>query len=46
MKSLQSEIESLRDQLRPSATGLLQPRRVSTLVNSPANDTNQLLDPI
>ncbi len=39
-------IERLREQLRPSATGVLQPRRVSTLVNSPANDTNQLLDPI
>ena len=39
-------IESLLDQLRPSEAGLLQPRRVSTLVNSPANDANQLLNPI
>lgn len=41
-----NSIERLREQLRPSPTGLLQPRRVSTLVNSPANDSNQLLDPI
>ena len=41
-----NSVESLLDQLRPSETGLLQTRRVSTLVNSPANDASLLLDPI
>ncbi len=41
-----NSIDSLLDQLQPCARGLLQLRRVSTLVNNPANDENQLLNPI
>ncbi len=40
-----NSIERLLDQLRPIRSGQLRMRRVSSLVNSPANDLESLLDP-
>ncbi len=37
-------VDRLLEQLRPSETGLLQLRKVSTLVNSPANDTDKNIE--
>ena len=37
-------VDCLLEQLRPSETGLLQLRKVSTLVNSPANDTDKNIE--
>ena len=39
-------IDRLLEQLQPCSTGVLQLRRVSTRVNSPANEDSQVLDPV
>ncbi len=39
-------IDRLLEQLRPCSTGVLQLRRVSTRVNSPANEDAEVLDPV
>ena len=39
-------IDRLLEQLQPTSTGILQLRRVSTRVNSPANEYSQVLDPV
>ncbi len=44
-KNHSDAVDELLDQLQPCPLGVLRPRQVSTLVNSPANDSALLLDP-